>query len=189
MKDRLFLKQMDENHFILKRIKDDIMTIEGDSEHFIHGITPFYKLNLENCKTVARGYDLDEDALEEMAEDMLRSKDWDNDITLPFNGGYIKGVIEGFKKAVELMGDKKFTEDDLDNAFECGYEMFDSTGKYNDILVEFKKSLQQTEWDVEIVTRSKNIDELRESKEGFLNNNNMRVPVLNSMGEIQLKRI
>jgi hypothetical protein len=82
-------------------MKGKLIKING--EYLLNPSIVGTKLSLKNCQAIERGYDLDEDALEEMAEDMLQSKDWDNDITLPFNGGYIKGVIEGFQKALELV--------------------------------------------------------------------------------------
>jgi hypothetical protein len=49
---------------------------------------------------------------------------------------------EGFQKALEILGDKKFSEDELKLAF------FHVQNKPT--FAVFKESLQETEWDVEI---------------------------------------
>jgi len=93
-------------------------------------------LSLKNCQAIERGYDLDE---------------------------LVKGFIErtgyhdfdsysyklGFQKALELMGDKKFSEEDIRKALTKGYLMkFNPSDEYQKTLSDFIQSLQQTEWDV-----------------------------------------
>ena len=91
-------------------------------------------LSLKNCQSIELGYDL-----ENMA-DFYGAKAKGS---LDFKLGANKGFEDGFQKAIEILGDKKFSEDDIRKAILLSM-------KYNDNAVI--KSLQQTEWDVEIVT-------------------------------------
>ena len=93
----------------------------------------FNKLSIKNCQTIELGYDLDE---------LL-------DNITPNNGttGNISeriGFVKGFQKALELMGDKKFSEEDIHEAYYLG-EREDRSGFHD--LLHLK---QQTEWDVEV---------------------------------------
>ena len=103
----------------------------------------WYKLSLKNCQAIELGYDLDELAKEEC--------EYNQDSLRQYDSKFIEFYKEGFQKALEILGDKKFTENNIDEAFDTGYEMLDSPKKYNDTLKDFKESLEQTEWDVEIV--------------------------------------
>lgn len=114
----------------------------------------WYKLSLKNCQAIELGYDINTITSEMRAE--FISKYGDKSIPLA-EGGHLSrvleyqcGVIDGFKKALEILGDKKFTENNIDEAFDAGYEMLDSPKNYNDVLKEFKESLEPTEWDVEV---------------------------------------
>lgn len=96
------------------------------------------QLSLSNCQAIECGYDLDE-----LAREMT---DKEHQLATQYSKGYEKGIVIGFQKALELMGDKKFSEEDLDKAFELGkyVEREDCTENY----LAYKQSLQQTEWDV-----------------------------------------
>lgn len=99
-------------------------------------------LSLKNCQEIERGYDLDELADEWVFE--INGDKWsNNDNTAGDNYGSFKA---GFQKALELMGDKKFTEDDLRLAMHFG-----KFGEANNqtTTIGFIQSIQ-TEWDVEI---------------------------------------
>lgn len=91
-----------------------------------------YNISLKNCQAIELGYDLDE-----LAEDF-----WKKEFMKP-------GIIDknsykaGFQKALEILGDKKFSEEDMRIAF---FHVQNSP-----FFNEFIKSLQQTEWDVEVV--------------------------------------
>ena len=99
------------------------------------------KLSLKNCQAIERGYDLDE-----LAETFAKN----HSIYPTAQDDTEYGFKYGFQKALEILGDKKFTENDIDEAFDAGYEMLDSPKNYNDVLKEFKESLEPTECDVEI---------------------------------------
>jgi|LakMenEpi03Aug12_release.lakeMendotaPanAssembly.Ray.scaffolds.fasta_scaffold42197_9 hypothetical protein len=90
-----------------------------------------HKLSLRNCHAIELSYDLDE-----LGDEYY--KQFDNLPVIRYNA-----YVAGFQKALELMGDKKFSEEQLREAFfhvqnEPTFDVF-------------KQSLQQTEWDVEII--------------------------------------
>ena len=89
------------------------------------------KLSLKNCEAIANGYDLVE--LFDEVDESIDYQEFD-----------FSSFKLGFKKAIELLGDKKFSEEDMLKAIEMYY------GK-DKIFIEIIQSLQQTEWDVEIV--------------------------------------
>jgi len=49
----------------------------------------------------------EEETLEDIAENQLRKQSWDTTITLPFNGGYIKGFQQGAEWQAERMYSEK----------------------------------------------------------------------------------
>ena len=107
------------------------------------------KLALKNCQAIEDGYDLDELAREACnITDPLRldSQKYKQD-------PYFKiGFNKGFQKALEILGDNKFSEDDMRKAINWSWR---KTDREEHILItdekDFIQSLQQTEWDVEIV--------------------------------------
>ena len=109
------------------------------------------KLSLKNCQAIANGYDLD--ALAREACDItdplrLDSQKYKQD-------PYFKiGFNKGFQKALEILGGKKFSEKDMRRALSAGLSIgygrqFEIENKQVEID-SYIKSLQQTEWDVEI---------------------------------------
>jgi hypothetical protein len=134
------------------------------------------QLSFKNCQAIERGYDLDELADENVSEIHEENTDF------MFKDIYREYFKEGFQKALELMGDKKYTNLDL-------IEAIAETWNKKKTTIQIIQSLQQTDWDVEIEMRSKDIDELRESNEGFLNNSNLYVPKLDADGCLILKRV
>ena len=103
---------------------------------------PMNKLSIKNCQAIENGYDLDELAREACnITDPLRldSQKYKQD-------PYFKiGFNKGFQKAMEILGDKKFSEEHIKVAADWYYE---TKGKKS--IDEYIQSLQQTEWDVEI---------------------------------------
>lgn len=108
--------------------KNQINTIASSFDN------PKGKLSLKNCEAIELGYDLDE--LAKVFHEQHK-----------FASSHIADITSfklGFQKALELMGDKKFSKEQLREAFfhvqnEPTFDVF-------------KQSLQQTEWDVEIET-------------------------------------
>lgn len=107
-----------------------------------------YKLSIKNCQAIERGYDLDELAYSNVPNGTYETSYIDLGLDI---------YKEGFQKAIELMGDKKFSEDELrQSMWDLGDALFNNCQngieeeepqKYIDIIIQ---SLQQTEWDVEV---------------------------------------
>ena len=120
-----------------KLIKTEVNYILEDDKGVVIASTSLKKdglaLSLKNCQAIERGYDLEELAYE-------FSWNYQSD---PNYGDTIHVFKEGFQKCLELMGDKKFSEEDIRMAF--------SHVQNEPTFDEFIQSLQQTEWDVEVV--------------------------------------
>ena len=127
----------------------------------------FSKLSLKNCQAIERGYDLDELANREY----LDGYDNTDLCRITFK--------DGFQKALELMGDKKFSEEDVISMIEKSRE----TGLTAQYLFLTK---QQTEWEVEVemetVLYSANMPKEGESRPPLR-------PKLDADGCLILKRI
>ena len=98
------------------------------------------ELSLKNCQEIERGYDLDRLA-EEFAKNHSLYPTAQDDTEYGFK--------HGFQKALELMSDKKFSEEDMIN---FGGFCVNNIDAFNDVDDLFKKyqPLQQSEWDVEV---------------------------------------
>jgi len=96
------------------------------------------KLSLKNCQEIESGYDLDE----------IKRKLFGG-----FDGQPDSFTIAAVERTVEIMfeilGHKKFSEGDVKFMFQLGFNLDNaiSRNEYNAHI----QSLQQTEWDVEIV--------------------------------------
>jgi hypothetical protein len=114
------------------------------------------KLSFKNCQAIELGYDLDE-----LAEELTKAHN-------PNNNDFEAGVKAGFQKALEILGGKKFTEEDIRKAYIQGTNdgaQFESMRDYDseddnepwefaeEAEKEFIQSLQQNEWEVEVVTQ------------------------------------
>ena len=147
-----------------KLIKQELGYILFDEKGIPIGHTPnvlnnntFSKLSLKNCQAIERGYDLEYLALEFMHSGKTIGGG---------DSGWIKSAFkEGFQKALEILGDKKFSEKELTMLFAYGHQI-----GMNDVLAiqsqhspqpmpktdsdklrdELIQSLQQNEWEVEI---------------------------------------
>jgi hypothetical protein len=130
-------------------------------------------LSLKNCQVVERGYDLDE-----LAELSLRRIDGE-----PVNDFFQQIFKLGFRKALEILGDKKFSEEDIVNAFEAGRHRGHDNVNYLDTgsktCSEYLSSLQQNEWEVEI--------EMEWVKSSSALGNPHQIPKLDSDGCLILK--
>ena len=125
---------------ILKKLGDEYKLYSHDSCIATTHESPYKKLSLKNCQAIENGYDLDELAKEACnITDPLRldSQKYKQD-------PYFKiGFNKGFQKALEILGDKKFSEEDVISMIEKSRE----TGLTSEYLILTK---QQIEWDVEI---------------------------------------
>ena len=118
-----------------KLIKTDLNYILEDDKGVVIASTSLKKeglsLSLKNCQAIERGYDLDELA---MGYDLYENINF---------VGQMRAYKAGFQKALEILGDKKFSEEQLRESF---------LHVQNDPTFDvFKQSLQKTEWDVEVV--------------------------------------
>ncbi len=112
---------------------DYFLTIDEKVYHtnpLTAGLVDGGKLSYKNCQAIERGYDLDELLKKEIANGKLH----------PNDGAKKEGIERGIQIALEIFGDKKFSEEDIREAY--------SRGQTNSPI----QSLQQTEWDVEIET-------------------------------------
>lgn len=105
------------------------------------------KLSLKNCQAIERGYDLD-DLAEKCADQYANRFDYidgNGNREVYSNRDEIEKVYNiAFQEALELMGDKKFSEEDIHEAYSLG-EAEDRFGFH-----DFLQQNNQTEWDVEI---------------------------------------
>jgi hypothetical protein len=139
-----------------KLIKTDVNFLLEDDKGVVIASTSLNKeglsLSQKNCQAIELGYDLDELA---MGYDLYENINF---------VGQMRAFKAGFQKALELMGDKKFSEEDVREAIEIarngsmqeqhnGYGRPTESRFVLDNLPSDKiiQSLQQTEWDVEIV--------------------------------------
>ena len=123
---------------------------------------PLPLLSLKNCQAIELGYDL-----EELFNDVDESIDYHEFDFTSFR--------LGFQKALELMGDKKFSEEDIHEAYSLGERREDRSGFHD--LLHLK---QQTEWGVEVEMEWESIP----TKSGIYMN---RIPKLDVDGCLILK--
>ena len=141
---------------------DDKQFIIGTTDKVMLSCTDKQKLSLKNCQAIERGYDLDE-----LAKTIFPDKIFtiNEEYETPIDGfPYQWGFKVGFQKALELIGDKKFSEEDVKNIFAKTLENAPSMESHTRMISDeqyrhsvmdelydrITKSLQQTEWDVEI---------------------------------------
>ena len=128
------------DQFLLRNKEDEVIAITS-------GTMEGRMLSLKNCQAIENGYDLDE-----VVEDIVKTivpNDRGEDIW------YGTSMAVGklcFQKALELMGDKKFSRDDLMLAI-ITTQLSDSIDR-----LELIQSLQQTEWDVSFNPDEKDSD-------------------------------
>jgi len=145
----------------------------------------FVRLSLKNCQAIERGYDLDE-----LADKYFKST---NENAVLWRRIDFK---TGFQKALEILGDKKFSEKQLKyNMLQLFYlekYEYEVEAFFRERQLAFIEnsiqSLQQTEWDVEIeVERSKFITD--KSLRNDIKNGWNYTQKLDADGCIILKRI
>ena len=118
------------NNYYLKHNDKIIGTIDA---HPLSSINVM-KLSLKNCQEIELGYDLDE-----LAKEFV---DYEDSL---YHSTIKNTYMHGFQKALEILGDKKFSEDDVNLAFVLGKNKDES--RINKLI---NSRLEQTEWDVEI---------------------------------------
>ena len=118
-------------------VNNKIIGSMGDSDGKLQ------KLSLKNCQAIERGYDLDELAESLATMNVTRStQNWE---VLKW------GIKIGFQKTLEILGDKKFSEEDMRKAYQKGEEdSYTQGGLTKQKEDNYIQSIQQTEWNVEI---------------------------------------
>lgn len=155
-----------------------------------------YKLSLKNCQAIEHGYDLDE----------LAEKEFPLDYDIPLFEtlgitekshksiliGMLQGTLQkGFQTAMELMSDKKFSEEDISKAIDFGVHVEAGNididyKRYGTKENQFIQSLQQpNEIEVEI-----EMGQMRLNSDGVkIGFPDMKLPKLDSDGCLILKRV
>ena len=135
---------------ILMKLGDEYKLYSHDSCIATTHESPYKKLSLKNCQAIENGYDLDE--IRKLADEDFECELGDGSTNNESINSMLKksnanGAEWGFQKALEILGDKKFSEEDMKKVYlnSSKYEWF------GDCI----KSLQQTEWDVEIEMENK----------------------------------
>jgi hypothetical protein len=136
------------NHFYALQIDSNVIAVSLDKETEEHTVNYKHSLSKQNCEAIERGYDLDELVKKEYQ--------YDDDMT---NECFIErkkqGFKEGFQTALEILGDKKFSSGQLLNAMDLVWQWMNGEDYGCKTLTEVQdkhiQSLQQTEWDVEVV--------------------------------------
>jgi hypothetical protein len=139
---------------------------------------PKGKLSLKNCQAIELGYDLNELAKEEC--------EYNQDSLRQYDSKFIEFYKEGFQKALEILGDKKFSEGDIIKAIKLA-RIKDTNPKNTSAFLtldeEIIQSLQQT-WDVEI-EKEFIFDPAMGISQGYYSDK----PKLDSNGNLILKRL
>ena len=114
---------------------DKIVGSTGDSDG------KMYNLSFSNCQSIEKGYNI---------KDMADSYG----INIEVKEGrkvFDEDFIAGFETAVEILGDKKFSGEDIKKAFNVGWiQRHNEEGSHYEAMEKVIQSLQHVEWDVEI---------------------------------------
>lgn len=124
------------DQFLLRNKEDEVIAITS-------GTMEGRMLSLKNCQAIELGYDLDELALSHVNDHLIKGTDEYHNSQVDFK--------EGFQKALEILGDKKFSEDDTKRVI-LKARIRDKDNPPHPLysVQSIVQSLQQTEWDVEI---------------------------------------
>lgn len=140
---KYFLKKRD-NEFWLESRSENHCTVIAEQEPDVNDLTS--KLSIKNCQAIERGWDLDELISESDTSHLALFTSDSHELM------YDEGFKAGFKKALEILGDKKFSEEDMNNTMNwIMNEYFEFYEQPTTARREhYIQSLQQTEWEVEI---------------------------------------
>jgi hypothetical protein len=104
------------------------------------------KLSIKNRQAIERGYNLDELAIDE-----FNNSGWTQGFREEMKEDFVEIYTRAFSKALEILGDKKFNHKDILKAIIIASSVSETNYTPNEIV----KSIQQTEWDVEIEMEKK----------------------------------
>jgi hypothetical protein len=155
-----------ENNILIKKEKGYVLINEVQPIASTLSPNRGSKLSLKNCQEIELGYDLDMLACNEIRIDISVVEHIDSkrkeksSPCIPLNEGgcvgsnlynQVKGFEKGFQKALEIIGDKKFSEEDMIKAIKLA-RIKDTNPKNTSAFLtledEIIQSLQQTEWNV-----------------------------------------
>jgi len=135
---------------LIKTVTDNYILVDATKEFHGEGyllgtttVSDAPRLSLKNCQAIERGYDLDEMAKKFRNETIMNSSFISDETSFK----------EGAKAIIEILGDKKFSEEDINKAMNWIMTQYfefheqPTTGRREHYI----QSLQQTEWEVEIV--------------------------------------
>lgn len=125
----------------------DLYRIDEDGKRVTFASTQDYKqkLSIKNCQAIERGYDLDE-----LAETFAKT----HSLYPTSQDDTEYGFKAGFQKALEILGDRRFTEEDMVSAIIQARDVNELADvihkRFRKGIDEIIDSLQQNEWDVEV---------------------------------------
>jgi hypothetical protein len=139
------------------------------------------KLSSKNCQAIERGYDLDE-----LTNRAFDNMGYHSTVTPHEEKQFKLGYRVAFREAIEILGDKKYTETDLYKAF-----LINSAGNNTTLRNFFEQTvlpmIHHNEWDVEICCYIGNGDDESDSfKDPLVTNTG--IPKLDNNGCLILKR-
>lgn len=142
---KYFLRKRD-NEFWLESRSENHCTVIAEQEPDVNDLTS--KLSIKNCQAIERGWDLDELISESDTSHLALFTSDSHELM------YDEGFKAGFQKCLELIGDKKFSKKDMSKAWSEGYhrKVDELNGNGLRYFDKFIQLLQQTEWEVEIIT-------------------------------------
>lgn len=176
--NKYFLKKRD-NEFWLESRSENHCTVIAEQEPNVNDLTS--KLSIKNCQAIERGWDLDELA-DKHANQFMDGKD------------HFYGFKAGFQKALEILGDKKFSEEDMSKAWSEGYhrKVDELNGNGLRYFDKFIQSLQTTEWEVEVLMKNSRTGKVINSESDLSWNEDglcdEAVPILDENGCLILKK-
>lgn len=105
----------------------------------------YLNLSLKNCQDIELGYNLEELAADCASENKSKFNNW--------YGVYV-GFQLGFHKALKILGENRFTEEEVSKIWKAGQEYWKTSGSsitFEEIVEKRSTHLKPTEWDVEVV--------------------------------------
>lgn len=105
-----------------------------------------YRLSLNNCIDIERGYDLDELARQSRDKVSMLFKDGLHEKS------HTVGFRAGWQNAINIKGDRKYSINEVVELCKILLSNpIEKSGRtYQELVDSYTKSLQQTEWDVEV---------------------------------------
>lgn len=182
--NKYFLKKRD-NEFWLESRSENHCTVIAEQEPNVNDLTS--KLSIKNCQAIERGWDLDELVEQEFSK-------FDQEVRIIYRRQLQESLANMFKKALEILGDKKFSEEDMSKAWSEGYhrKVDELNGNGLRYFDKFIQLLQPTEWEVEIIMKNSRTGKVINSESDLSWNEDglcdEAVPLLDENGCLILKK-